>query len=94
MTRFHGMGILTNMSKKLQITMSEKELEALCKSARKEGLTLSEWARKALKQAQQSQGGPTQEQKLTALDHALKCEHPTADIRDILGCVERGRGLR
>jgi hypothetical protein len=82
------------MSKRLQIVMSDKEIEALRKSAQREGLTLSEWARKALEKARQSQRGPTTEQKLKALDRALECQHPTADMDEILASIERGRGLR
>jgi hypothetical protein len=86
--------ILMSVSKRLQIVMPEAEIEALRKSARKEGLTLSEWARKALKKARQAQKGPTPEGKLKALVRALECDHPTADIDDILTSIERGRGLR
>ncbi len=94
LTRFPGMSILISMSKKLQIVMPEGELDALRKAARKEGLTLSEWARRVLKLAQQAQGGPTRDQKLRALHRALECEHPTADMGDVLASIERGRGLR
>ena len=34
--------------------------------------------------ARESQGGPTRDRKLAALDRALACGHPTADVKDML----------
>jgi hypothetical protein len=83
-----------SMSKRLQLIINEKEIERLRKCAEREGLTLSEWARRALERARREQEGPTAEQKRKALDRALICEHPTGDIDELLTEIERGRGLR
>jgi hypothetical protein len=83
-----------SMSKRLQIIVSDDEAEELRQMALQEGLTLSEWARRALRRAQQTQGGPTPEQKRRAVHRALTCGHEVADMGDLLSEIERGRGLR
>ena len=55
------------------------------------GLSLTVWGRQAEQQGQQS---PAVERKLRALDRALGCNHPTADIDRMLADIERGRDLR
>ncbi len=82
-----------SMSKRLHIIMQDEEVDALRRCAEREGLTLSEWARRALRRAQRSQKGLTSDQKLKALDRALQCGHPTADIDEILVSIQKGRGL-
>ena len=82
------------MSIRLQIIVPEEEAEQLRRSAEREGLTLSEWARRALRRARRNQSGPTPAGKLKALDRALGCGHPTGDMDTILVEMERGRGLR
>lgn len=82
------------MSTRLQIIVSEDEAKRLRQCALREGLTLSEWARRALQRAEQQQLGPTPEQKARAIDRALTCNHPTADIDEMLAEIEQGRDLR
>ena len=82
-----------SMSKRLQIVMPDEEIEELRRSAEREGMSLSEWARIALRRAQRSQQGPTAEDKLTAVERALECGHPTGDIQEILASIEKGRDL-
>ena len=82
------------MSKRLQIIVPDDEAEQLRRCAEREGMTLSEWARRALKRAQKSQLGPTQEGKLDALEKALRCSYPTAPIEEMLSDIEHGRDLR
>ncbi len=74
--------------------MDDAEFERLRRCAEREGLTLSDWARRAFEQARQRQTGPTPEQKLAAIDRALTCRYPTGDIEEMLTEIERGRGLR
>jgi len=82
------------MSKRLQLIVKDEEIERLRQCAARDGLTLSEWARQALERARRDQEGPTPEQKRKALDRALGCGQPTADIEEVLADIERGRGLR
>ena len=83
-----------SMSKRLQLIMKNREIERLRACAERDGMTLSEWARRALERARREQEGPTPEQKRKALEQALRCDHPTGDIEDMLADIERGRGLR
>jgi DNA polymerase III delta prime subunit len=82
------------MSTRLQILVSEDEAKRLRQCARREGLTLSEWVRRALQRAEQRQSGPTPEQKARAIDRALTCNHPTGEIDKMLAEIEQGRDLR
>ena len=74
--------------------MSDAEAAALRQVARLAGLTLSEWARRALRAARDTQAGPSPHNRLDALDRALSCNHPTSDIGEMLADIERGRDLR
>ena len=55
------------------------------------GLSASEWAMQVSRRPRPI--GPV-ERRLRALDRALKCNHPTADIDEMLAEIERGRDLR
>ena len=55
------------------------------------GLNLTAWGRQA---AQSGERSAAVERKLRALDRALGCNHPTADIERMLADIERGRDLR
>ena len=88
------MSILTLMSTRLQVIVSEQEMISLRQAARRTGLTVSEWARQALRRARDEQAGPTAESRLRALERALACNHPTGDIDEMLADIERGRDLR
>ena len=83
-----------SMSKKLQIVTDDEELEGFRRAAKRQGMTLSEWARQAMRRAKSGQRGPTAQEKLAALEQALVCDHPTGDIGDMLAEIERGRDLR
>lgn len=83
-----------SMSTRLQIVVSEEEARRLRRSAERAGLTLSEWARRALRRAERTGAASGPERKLQALDRALACGHPTADVEDMLSEIERGRDLR
>ena len=83
-----------SMSTRLQIIVSEEEIEELRKCADREGVTLSEWARRALRRARASQLGPTPELKLKVLEQALQRGHPTSNMDEMLDDIERGRALR
>ena len=74
--------------------MSEAEVASLRRVARRAGLTVSEWARRALRAARNAQVVPSPASKLQALERALGCNHPTGDIVEMLADIERGRDLR
>ena len=74
--------------------MSDAEAASLRQVARRAGLTVSEWARRALRAARDAQAGPSPSSRVDALDRALACNHPTGDIGELLADIERGRDLR
>lgn len=82
------------MRTRLQIVVSEEEARRPRRSAERAGLTLSEWARRALRWAARAGAASGPERKLQAVDRALACGHPTTDVDDLLSEIERGRDLR
>ncbi len=88
------MTILVTMSTRLQIVMSDAEAAPLRQVARRAGLTLSEWASRALQAARDAEAGPSRASRLDALDRALTCNHPTGDRDEMLADIERGRYRR
>jgi hypothetical protein len=82
------------MSKRLQIIVSDEEARDFRRAAVRSGLSLSDWARRALAREEQRQTGPRPDRLLEALEQALGCGHPTGDIDDMLREIEAGRALR
>jgi hypothetical protein len=82
------------MIKRLQIVVDEAEAARFERSARKEGLTLSEWARRALRESERRRRAPTAATKLRAIERALEHGFPTGDISRMLEEIEAGRDLR
>ena len=79
------------MSARLQVVLSEEEMIALRQAARRAGLTVSEWARRALRRARDEQAGPSPEVVAFGSDsrptnparslHRSKAQTPGAEIR-------------
>lgn len=86
-TRFKTACSATNrkMASELQ-EFVERRTEELEEEA---GLSGSGWARQV---SRRLQSGPA-ERRLLALDRALDCHHPTAEIEEMLADIERGRDL-
>ena len=80
------------MSKRLQVVMDEEELEAVRETARRHGMTVSEWARRVLREARRRGSSGDADRKLAAIRAADTCAYPTADIDQMLAEVERGYG--
>ena len=51
----------------------------------------TDWARQV---SERTQSANLAERRLEALNRALDCNHPTADIEEMLADIERGRDLR
>jgi hypothetical protein len=80
------------MSKRLQVLLDEHELSELREAARREGLPVSEWVRRTLREARLREPRGDVESKLRAVRTAVRHEGPTADIDDMLAEIERGYG--
>jgi hypothetical protein len=78
------------MSKRLQVLFDEAELRDLRETARREEVPLSEWVRRALREARRSEPGGGIDKKLRAVRAAARHEFPTADIDEMLTEIERG----
>ncbi len=80
------------MSTRLQVVMSETELDAVRAAARERGMTVSEWVRESLREARSKVASGDAERKLAAIRAADRHGYPTADIDQMLAEIERGYG--
>lgn len=78
------------MSKRIQVVVPDEELEQLQQVARREGLTLSEWVRQALRRARSERPTGDRMRKLAAVRAASRHSFPTGDIDEMLADIERG----
>jgi ribosomal 50S subunit-associated protein YjgA (DUF615 family) len=79
-----------NMSKRLQVLLDDAELRELQEVARLEGVSVSEWVRRALRDARRREPSGDVERKLQALRKAMRYEFPAPDIDEMLAETERG----
>jgi hypothetical protein len=78
------------MSKRLQVLLDEAELRDLREAARRQGVPVSEWVRRALRDARRREPRGDIEAKLGAVRAAVRHQYPTADIDQMLAEVELG----
>ena len=78
------------MSKRLQVLLEETELDELREAARRDGMTVSDWVRAALRDARRRRPRKSVESKLRAIEEAVKHEFPAADIEQMLAEIEQG----
>ena len=78
------------MTKRLQILVSEAELEQLRISARADNVSMGEWIRKAMHRSFSEPEARTVEAKLLAIREAMKFNAPTADIDQMNREIEQG----
>lgn len=80
------------MSKRLQVLFDEAELRALREVADRQGLPVSEWVRRALREARRREPRGDLESKLRAVRAAARHQFPTGEIDEMLAEIERGYG--
>jgi hypothetical protein len=78
------------MSKRLQVILEDGEFRALRAAARRQGVPVSEWVRRALREAHRREPRGDAERKLRAVEAAMRHDAPTADIDQMLDEIERG----
>jgi hypothetical protein len=78
------------MSTRLQVILSDAELASLKEVAAREGVTVSEWVRRSLREASRRQTTGRVDDRLTAVRVAADYTFPTADINAMLDEIERG----
>jgi mobilization protein NikA len=77
------------MSRRLQVVLREAELREVREAARREGISVSEWVRRALLDACRRQPHGDLDEKFRAIRVAAGHRFPTADIDEMLGEIER-----
>lgn len=78
------------MSTRLQVVLDDKELRELQRIAKQQGLTLSEWVRRTLREAKQRAPAANQARKIAAVRSAVKHSFPAPNIDIMLEEIERG----
>jgi hypothetical protein len=78
------------MSKRLQVLLDEAELRDVQEAAGRQGIPVSEWVRRALRDARRREPRGDLDAKVRAIREAARHRFPTADIDEMLGEIERG----
>ncbi|MCY4624587.1 MAG: ribbon-helix-helix protein, CopG family [Chloroflexi bacterium] len=78
------------MLKRLQVLIDEEEYREIQGIARRQGVTLAEWVRQALRQARSGDSG-TVAAKLQVIADASRHAFPTAEIEVMLREINAGR---
>ncbi len=78
------------MSKRLQVVMSDAELEEIRSLASERGVTVSEWVREALRLARRERSTRNTARRLAAVRAGSRHAFPTGDIDQMLREIERG----
>jgi hypothetical protein len=78
------------MSKRLQVLLSDQEMTGIQRLAKREGLTVGEWVRRALREARKQKPLNDPGTKLKAIRRSTAFSFPTADIEQMLKEIERG----
>jgi hypothetical protein len=78
------------MSKRLQVLIDEEEYQEIARIAEQRRMTISEWARQALRAARRREPVQDAGRKLAAVRAAARHQFPTADLQSMLDEIERG----
>lgn len=78
------------MSKRLQIIVDDDDVRRFEQCAKVEGLTLSAWARQALRAAEREVSSGDPDRKLAAIRAAYQYAFPVTDTTTMLEEIERG----
>ncbi|MGH8936314.1 MAG: antitoxin [Acidimicrobiia bacterium] len=78
------------MSRRLQVLLDEREWREIRRTAKQNGMTVSEWVRQALRTARRREPLETGDRKLDVIRAAAGHSFPTADIDEMLAQVEAG----
>jgi hypothetical protein len=74
----------------LQVVVKDEELERYARSAEAAGLSMSEWARQALRAAERERSSGDVEAKLAVIRRAAGYRFPAPDIDTMLAETEAG----
>jgi hypothetical protein len=78
------------MSRRLQVVVRDADLKGYERTARAAGLTLSEWVRQTLREAQRDASSGNVDAKLAAVREAVRHSFREPDIETMLAEIEQG----
>lgn len=78
------------MSKRLQVILTDDDALDLQGLAAREGVTVSEWVRRSLREARRRHTTGDVEHRLATIRAATVHEFPAPDIEEMLEEIERG----
>jgi len=81
------------MAKRLQVIFKDPEYREIKRAARSRRMSIAEWVRRALDQAQRLEPMGQAGKKLEVIRAAARGDYPTADIDRMLAEIEKGYGL-
>lgn len=76
--------------KRMQVLLDDTEYRRIQKVARRQGLTLAAWVRRALRSAYREEPLTGKDKKLAAVRAAMRHQFPTADIDEMLEEIALG----
>jgi hypothetical protein len=79
------------MSKRLQVSLTDREMADIRTLAAHERLTVGDWVRRALRDARTRQSVNDPEAKLKAIRRGAQYSFPTSDIDQMLSEIDAGR---
>jgi hypothetical protein len=77
------------MRRRLQVLLDDREYAEIRESARRRGLTVSEWVRQTIRSAHRRESAGDPARKLAVVRAAIRHSFPTADIEQMLEETER-----
>jgi hypothetical protein len=77
------------MSKRLQVLLEEDDFREVREAAARDGITVSEWVRRALRDARRGESRRDLDDEVRAIRTAARCNFPTADIDEMLEQIAR-----
>jgi len=78
------------MSTRLQVILSDAEAAELKSAAAREGITVSEWVRRSVREAGRRQTSGRASERLALIQTAADYAFPTGDLELMLDEIERG----
>jgi hypothetical protein len=78
------------MSKRLQVILSDQEMEEIQSVADRQHMTVSEWVRQALRSARRGISTKDAAKKIAAIRAAAHHDFPTGEIQQMLDEIEKG----
>lgn len=78
------------MSTRLQVLLDEAEFREVREAASRQGVPVSQWVRRALREACRRERSGDLERKLAAIERAMQYEAPAPDIDQMLAEIEQG----